>query len=106
MLRLHLCRSKGVLTRSAGRAPKHRVSSDLGQRWAEQHVEVQGCVHRDPPSQDLTMSSGWLLDWCDGASEGDLPGLRARALLAHSNLVCPIYPVASSPLIQMPEAYV
>lgn len=98
MLRLHLHSTKGVLAWAAEIAPKPSVSSDLGQRQAEQHVEVQGCVHGDPLSQDPTMSSGWLLDWCDGAGEGNLPRLRATALLARSKWVCPTCPVASSPL--------
>lgn len=98
MLRLRLRSTEGVLARVAGRAPKHSVLSHLGQRWAEQYVEVQGGVDGDPLSQGLATSSGWLLDWCDGASKGDLPGLRARALLDHSKLVCPLCPVGSSPL--------
>lgn len=40
------------------------------------------------------MSPSWFRDRHDGA--GDIPALRARALLTHSELVCPVCPVASS----------
>lgn len=42
------------------------------------------------------MSPVWFHDQCDGASTGDVPRLRVGALLTHSELVCPICPVALS----------
>lgn len=74
VLRLHLSSPKEVLARAAGRHPKHSGSSDLGQRWAERHVEVQGCMHGDPPSQHPTTSSGCYLTGVTVPAKATFPG--------------------------------